>query len=168
MDAGDSPSDLELTAGVVYLDPGHRLGQLEATRCHPGPVRMREVRDTTVFDDPRPRAGKVESLSLDRIEAVDAVGEHVAVSVAGEEAVQLCARNHEQSVGRGRITSRPVVCDCEHVVAGTLVVLDEGAWRQLPVRIRRMCVQRAAQPRSIDVPGACHQTIVLENAICKR
>ena len=60
----------------------------------------------------------------------------MAVPLARQQAVQLGAREDEQSVGRRWRAAEPVIGDREHVVPRPLVVLDERAGSELAVRIR--------------------------------
>ena len=71
---------------------------------HPVQYGMREVGDAAVRDDPLGRPREVGVLLRERVELIlvrrDAVTEDVAVARAGEEAVQLDAREDEDPVDR--------------------------------------------------------------------
>ena len=140
--ARETAPDLELAAAVVDLDPGDVVRQLEAPRDRAGPVRMREVGDAAVVVDPG--AGALEIAGI----GVDPEREHVAVASVGEDAVELGARDHEQTA-RLRLRALPVVGDREHVVAGARVVGGERLRLELPVRARRVGVQRTAKPLAL-------------------
>ena len=149
-------ADLELAAGVEDLDARDGLRQLERAGRDAGPVRVGEVGDAAVCRDPGRRPGEVEPLALEALErVVDPEREDVAVAAAGQQAVELGARQHEQALGRRRVAPDPVVGDGEHVVPGALVVLDERAGRELAVGVRRVGVERAAKPGSRCLPGIC-------------
>ena len=63
--------------------------------------------------------------------------------------IQLRRGDHEELPRRALLGADPVVGDREHVVAGPLVVAHEQVRRELAVGVRRVCMQRAAQPDAV-------------------
>ena len=156
----EAATDLELAPGVVDLDPDDALRKLEA-RGHAGPVRMCEVGDAAARDDPLRRLREVGVLLRERPQLVlvrrDAVTENVAVAGAGEDAVQLDAREDEDPVDCVRVGDPPVVRDRQYVVAGPGVVAGEVAGAELSVRARRVRVQSGLEPGPAGRPDVAHR-----------
>ena len=166
---GEAPAELELAACIEDLDARDGVGQLERPGVRAGPVRMREVGDAALGGDPLRRGGEVAALALElRQRVLDPEGEHMAVPVAREQAVQLRARDHDDALRRRWRTAKPVVGDREDVVARSLVVLDERPRGELAVGIRRVGMQRAAQPRPLPSPGVFHRIAVLCRTFMRR
>ena len=124
---------------------------------------MREIGDAAVLLDERRGALEVGVLGAERGQVGvrgDPVAEHVPVTGAREDAVQLDAREHEQAVVRRRLGPLPVVGDRKHVVARALVVRGQRLGLELAVGARRVRVERAAQPLALDREGIgairCH------------
>ena len=92
--------DLELAARVADLDSRDVLRQLERAGRDARPVRMREIATppcASIHVAVRSRSRVLGAeRAADRGLGRDAVAEHVTVTCAGEDAVQLDAREHEQ------------------------------------------------------------------------
>ena len=84
----------------------------------------------------------------------------MAVARAREDAVQLDAREHEQTPIRSRLGPLPVVGDREDVEARAPVVSRERVGLELAVGAGRVRVESAAQPLAFDREGIgairCH------------
>src|SRR3954447_21502363 len=107
--------------------------------------------------DPVTRACQVEPLPFQRGERVlDPECQDVAVPLTRQVAVQLRARQDEQSFRRWRSAARPVIGDREDVVPCPLVVLDERAGSELAVGLGRVGVQRAPEPGPFCPPWVIH------------
>ena len=89
--------------------------------------------------------------------AADPVAEDVAVACAGEDAVELHARNDEEPVDRVVVRDPPVISDGQDVVARARVVPREVPGRELAVRAVRVRMQGAAEPDAVGRPGARHR-----------
>ena len=168
---GREPVPLEeLRARVHHLDPRQGGGGQVVLGPEAAPVRVRQVGDTALPDDPvggvRDRGELLGRLGQD----VDPVGEHVGVEVAA--AVELgreLARRDQQQLVVGVHRDVPVVGDREHVEAGPDVVLDQPVGGRLAVGVRGVRVQlRSAaihrrgrtgrsRPRTLPGGSACTQ-----------
>ena len=105
---------------------------------------MGEVGDASVRANPGGGSGEIRpgTDELERI-LVDPEGEQVAVRFTGQDAAQLGARDDEEPVGRLGLRPDPVVCDRKHIEFRPLVVANQLVRPELPVRARRVRVERA-------------------------
>ena len=128
--------------------PSEALARLPLGGSESAPVRVREVRNAAIFQDPGHDVGerreRVRRLGI----GLDAEREHVRIVTIGD-GVQLRRRDDEQFPRRRLDRPDPVIRDREDVVAGPLVVAHEHVRRQLAVGVRRMCMQGAAQPDAV-------------------
>ena len=114
---------------------------------------MRGTRRPRAYD-PVAGRGQVAALALElRGVALDPEAEHVAVALAGQQAVELHAREHHEAVARRRLAPVPVVGERDDVVARTPVVAGERSGRQLTVRVAGVGVKRRPQPVPEELHG---------------
>jgi hypothetical protein len=154
-----SPPDFEIAAGVVDLESEQSLAFLPVADAEPAPVRVGEVRGSSLAGDPAHGFGERPGLRSWPGIRRDPEGEHVGdPSPVTDPRVELCSMDRENAVA-GRLDRADVMIgDGERVEAGPLVMGDEEAGRELAVRVGCVRVEGAAKPDPVGAEGILHQS----------